>query len=79
MVQTVEIVIEGAVLEVRGIYNKAEPDVGFKASFEIGAIYCKYRDDISNLIDWASSGNGFKEIEEKILEKLVDYEPDYEN
>ena len=73
----VNIVIEDCNLEVIGYYSRAEPDVGLSASFEISEIYCD--EDISSLIDWASHGNGFREIEEKIIEQIENNEPDYED
>lgn len=73
----VNLSLEGCNLRIKGYYSKEEPEVGYPASFEIAEVYCP--EDISNLIDWASAGNGFRELEEKVLEQIENDEPDYED
>ena len=71
---TVEITVKDCDLQVTGYYSKEEPDVGFRASFEISEIYCN--DDISNLLGYPGL---LSEIEEKCLEIIENDEHDYED
>lgn len=73
----VNLTLEECNLRIKGYYSKGEPGIGLQSSFEIAEVYCP--EDISNLIDWASAGNGFRELEEKVLEQIENDEPDYED
>lgn len=66
-------------IEVIGVYHRAEPEVGYPATFDIDSIESLEK-DLYYLLDWVSSNKNYLEIiESKCIEDIEAYENDFED
>lgn len=69
---------KGCNLEIKGLFHKAEPEVGMAAYFEIDEIIPLEKDTFG-LLEWVNSNKYYlEEIKRMCIEQMENEEPDYE-